>query len=128
MIQTPIGNVNISGTVFDDTIPYVGGATITLSGLDLFDTPITLATITDTNGMYAFPNSVPGYYDIFLTVPATHHKDTSDASPISGGLGSIQSGAIDATDIIGHFLLTGSQSTGNDFVIRHVDLAITITC
>uniref|UniRef100_UPI00101C7673 SdrD B-like domain-containing protein n=1 Tax=Candidatus Chloroploca sp. Khr17 TaxID=2496869 RepID=UPI00101C7673 len=88
--------------------PGVAGVTLTLTGTDGLNAPITAITTTNASGVYSFTNLTPGVYTVTATLPNGYRftvtgrgtsATDSDANPTTGVMSdtTLVSGEYDAT-------------------------------
>jgi hypothetical protein len=86
---------SITGTVFTDTnrddtkaAPEKGlpGVTVTLTGTDVNDRPVTASTTTGPDGTFVFPNLLKGTYTITETQPPRYENGVNTAGTAGGTL------------------------------------------
>jgi hypothetical protein len=109
------GSVNaqtatLSGTVRDLSGNGLQGLTVTLTGTDANNNPVTATATTDGLGNYSFPGVAPGTYTITLTYD---HNSYSSAAALAGSLGGQTS---DGT--ISGIAVNGIDGTAYDFVLN----------
>ncbi len=88
----------------EDPIP---GVTITLTGTDDQGNPVTLTTVTDSDGFYDFPDLRPGTY----SVTETHPPDYFDGDDVAGSLGGTAGDDVIDTIVVA----AGDDGTDYDF-------------
>lgn len=89
LVETTV--YTISGSVLNDNNAMTGG----VNGSGVQNTNVSLytsdgvtqlaTTTTDANGIYSFPNFLPGSYQVAVTPPAGYsHVSSTDATPLNG--------------------------------------------
>ncbi|MEK8053558.1 SdrD B-like domain-containing protein, partial [Ideonella sp. DXS22W] len=106
----------ISGTVYHDTNndglinsadQGIAGATVTLTGTDDRNQPVSVSVTTDANGNYSFEGLRPGSYTVTETTPAGY-LDGRDTAGTNGA-------SVTTNDTIAVTLGAGQSSTANNF-------------
>jgi hypothetical protein len=100
---------SLSGTVRDINGNPLAGLTVTLTGNDAGNNPVTATASTDASGNYSFPDLAPGTYTITLTYD---HGAYASAGPVVGSLGGQGS---DGT--ISDIPVNGVDGTGYNFML-----------
>jgi hypothetical protein len=103
---------NLSGTVRDIFGNSLQGLTVTLTGTDANNNPVTATAVTDGSGNYSFSSVAPGTYTITLTYD---HGFYSSAGPVVGSLGGQGS---DGT--ISGISVNGTDGTGYNFMLTPI--------
>ncbi len=68
------GTGSIQGSITDSTGAFIANATVTATNVD---TQIKRSTVTETNGLYSFPNMGIGTYTVDVTAPGFEHYSQS---------------------------------------------------
>ena len=98
LLNQNFGNTvaSLSGIVYFDSNangvqetgePGISGTLITLTGIDVLGSPVSLTTTTDSNGRYTFSNLLAGNYTLTQTQPAAYNQGSNTVGSVGGILG-----------------------------------------
>ncbi|GLZ42916.1 SdrD B-like domain-containing protein [Actinokineospora sp. NBRC 105648] len=102
-----VTGASLAGRVVDDAANGIPGATITLTGTDDNNAPVSLTTTTGPTGTYSFTGLRPGTYTVTETQPAGYGDGPDTAGSAGGTVGN---------DVISGIVLgSGTTATGYQF-------------
>ncbi|MBJ2151578.1 SdrD B-like domain-containing protein [Paracoccus sp. IB05] len=117
-------STSVSGTVWRDfnensarDLPQdagVGSVTVTLTGRDLLNNPLTRTAVTTAGGAYSFTLLPPGTYDVSYTLPGGGLYTVGSALPSGAGGGT---GGIGSRTITGITTTTAAPAISKDFTL-----------
>jgi large repetitive protein len=135
---TQVRASSIAGTVYADnndsnTIDSgegMNGVTLTLTGTDAFNNPVSFTTTTNSSGQYSFdrlPPSGPGGYSIVETQVATHYDLNETAGTLSGTVNNGAYGNTAAENTISAIVLAASTDGTGYIFQNHLKAVIVAT-
>jgi hypothetical protein len=105
---------DLNGSGVDNAEPGIAGVTVTLTGTNDLDAPVSETLTTGANGSYSFTGLRPGVYSVSAATPATY---ISDATANAGSLGGEQS-----TNEVAAFIVT-ADATGINYNFGYYQLS-----